>query len=37
MLQCDVNEFLFLLSTFIVHFLLKFIVTDNAHDAVEDL
>jgi len=36
-LQSDVNEFLSLLLTFIVHFWVKFIVRDNAYDAVEDL
>ena len=36
-LKSDVNEFLSLLSTFIVHFWVKFVVRDNAHNAVEDL
>jgi hypothetical protein len=37
MLECDVNEFLSFLLTFIVHFWVKFIVRDNRYDAVEDL
>ena len=36
-LQSDVNEFLSLLSTYIVHFWVKFAVRNNAHNAVEDL
>ena len=36
-LQSGVNEILSLLSTYIVHFWAKFIVRDNAHNAVEDV
>ena len=36
-LQSDVNEFLSLLSPYIVQFCVKFILRDNAHNGVEDL